>query len=385
MYRFTAPVPTDDNATVVITPHATDTAGNQAENTPATFRLVPRADARQPVARQRPRQRRHGDRRAGDQLHLPTVEADGCPVAARRPSDSIDLDQPERDQRGDAAPRSGAGHRERGEWRRADRPELPFQFIGAPILRMGHPLTGPVTRRNADRDRGQQLPKSRDQVLSLAGGAPSLCPYYMSPIRIEGVVRRRASRPGPCRSSRPTTRSAPGARCPIRSSTTATANDPPDGGVDPVSCAGGAVKLRTKLTLLALAVSALPVAIAGYSSLRIGQGALRGALEQNELTRRQAGRGLRVQPRRQHAVDAARGRPHPGPDALGAERAAVGAGAEPGAVARLSPERRLLRGRDVRRARRADWQAGVAGGSETLRVAEEPRADAPHRRRGRRA
>jgi signal transduction histidine kinase len=43
------------------------------------------------------------------------------------------------------------------------------------------------------------------------------------------------------------------------------------------------VKLLTKLTLLALGVSALPVAIAGYSSLRIGQGALRGALEQNEL------------------------------------------------------------------------------------------------------
>jgi signal transduction histidine kinase len=36
--------------------------------------------------------------------------------------------------------------------------------------------------------------------------------------------------------------------------------------------------------LLALAVSAIPVAIAGYSSLRIGQGALRGALEENELT-----------------------------------------------------------------------------------------------------
>ena len=44
-----------------------------------------------------------------------------------------------------------------------------------------------------------------------------------------------------------------------------------------------AVKLLTKLTLLALAVSALPVAIAGYFSLRIGQRALRGALEQNEL------------------------------------------------------------------------------------------------------
>ena len=44
------------------------------------------------------------------------------------------------------------------------------------------------------------------------------------------------------------------------------------------------MKLLTKLTLLALAVSALPVAIAGYFSLRIGQGALRGALEENELT-----------------------------------------------------------------------------------------------------
>ena len=44
------------------------------------------------------------------------------------------------------------------------------------------------------------------------------------------------------------------------------------------------MKLLTKLTLLALAISALPVAIAGYSSLRIGQNALRGALEENELT-----------------------------------------------------------------------------------------------------
>jgi signal transduction histidine kinase len=43
------------------------------------------------------------------------------------------------------------------------------------------------------------------------------------------------------------------------------------------------VKLSPKLTLLAVAVSALPVGIAGYSALYIGQGALRGALEENEL------------------------------------------------------------------------------------------------------
>src|SRR6185295_2083146 len=44
-----------------------------------------------------------------------------------------------------------------------------------------------------------------------------------------------------------------------------------------------AMRLRTKLTLLALAFTALPVGIAGYSSLRIGQNILRRSLEQNEL------------------------------------------------------------------------------------------------------
>jgi signal transduction histidine kinase len=44
------------------------------------------------------------------------------------------------------------------------------------------------------------------------------------------------------------------------------------------------LKLLSKLTLLALGLSALPLGIAGYSSLRIGQVALRGALEENELT-----------------------------------------------------------------------------------------------------
>ncbi len=44
------------------------------------------------------------------------------------------------------------------------------------------------------------------------------------------------------------------------------------------------MKLLSKLTLLAIGVSVLPLGIAGYSSLRIGQGALRSALEENELT-----------------------------------------------------------------------------------------------------
>ncbi len=39
------------------------------------------------------------------------------------------------------------------------------------------------------------------------------------------------------------------------------------------------MKLLSKLTLLAIGVSVLPLGIAGYSSLYIGQGALRNALE----------------------------------------------------------------------------------------------------------
>jgi signal transduction histidine kinase len=44
------------------------------------------------------------------------------------------------------------------------------------------------------------------------------------------------------------------------------------------------VKLKPKLTLLALGVSAVPLAIAAYSWLGIGQGELRNAIQENELT-----------------------------------------------------------------------------------------------------
>ncbi|HVX94062.1 MAG TPA: ATP-binding protein [Polyangia bacterium] len=44
------------------------------------------------------------------------------------------------------------------------------------------------------------------------------------------------------------------------------------------------MKFRLKLTLLALGVSALPLSIAGYRWLHIGQGALRSSIEENELT-----------------------------------------------------------------------------------------------------
>ncbi|HEY4183462.1 MAG TPA: hypothetical protein VGP07_00270, partial [Polyangia bacterium] len=42
-------------------------------------------------------------------------------------------------------------------------------------------------------------------------------------------------------------------------------------------------RLLAKLTLLALGVSLLPLLIVGYSSYRIGQGAVRAAVDESEL------------------------------------------------------------------------------------------------------
>ena len=145
------------------------------------------------------------------------------------------------------------------------------------------------------------------------------------------------------------------------------------------------MKLRTKLTLLALGVSALPVAIAGYSSLRIGQGALRGALEQNELTvaKQVAGYAsshidnmlsmLRVDARIFDLTRSAR-TSAPSAQALNQVLWLVYHQNDDFCAVAMFDEHGALIGKPA-----------YAGGPGPLRVAEEPRADAPHRRRGRRA
>jgi two-component system NtrC family sensor kinase len=86
------------------------------------------------------------------------------------------------------------------------------------------------------------------------------------------------------------------------------------------------VKLRLKLTLLALGISAVPVAIAGFWSLRIGQGALRGAIEDNEQTvarqvaehaASEIGNMLAILRTDAHIFDLTRAGPDAGPSAQG--------------------------------------------------------------------
>ena len=98
--------------------------------------------------------------------------------------------------------------------------------------------------------------------------------------------------------------------------------------------------------------------------------------------RRQAGGGLRREPHRQPAVDPAGRRQDLRSDPLLGERESVVGGAAEISAARLSPERRLLRRRHVRRARHADRPAGLSREPEPLRRLQGARGDAADRRRG---
>ena len=97
--------------------------------------------------------------------------------------------------------------------------------------------------------------------------------------------------------------------------------------------------------------------------------------------RRQAGGGLRGEPHRQPAVDPAGRRQDLRSDPLLGERESVVGGAAEISAARLSPERRLLRRRHVRRARHADRPAGLPREPEPLRRLQGARGDAADRRR----
>ena len=175
----------------------------------------------------------------------------------------------------------------------------------------GDPGERPAVRRNLDQDRRQPLPRSGDphHRRRQAAAVPRT-----STAPTESWARRRpAPTPGRSRSPPPTTIGGTDTldrRLHLRRA----AADPPDG--DPTNCDGTTVKLLTKLTLLALAVSALPVAIAGYfvAAHRTARAARRAGTERAEG--REAGRRLRVQPHREHPVDVARRRPHPRPHAL---------------------------------------------------------------------
>jgi hypothetical protein len=234
-YHFTAPVPTDDNATIVITPHAADTAGNEAETAAVTFRLVPRPTlvSLSPA---------NGPARGGTEIVVqgtdfiePGVEADGSlllldghPIQPTYFSPTeIRAVMPHHDPGpGIVSVSSGDAETEQ---------KLAFQFIGAPVLRLASPLKGPVTggTRIAITGNNLRYPETRISI----GGVELACQDYKGPLRIEGVIPAGLA-PGPVSIVATDKMLGATSTLPDPFVYEATASDSPDGGVDPASCAG---------------------------------------------------------------------------------------------------------------------------------------------------
>jgi hypothetical protein len=234
-YQLVAPDPTDDSATIVITPHATDTAGNQAEATAATYRLV----ARPTLASVSPGS---GPATGGTEIVVqgagfiePSVDADGSHLLVdgeRIPATSITPGEiravmPHHD--------PGTGLVSVANGQAETDVKLPFQFIGAPILRLAFPLNGPLSGGTRIEITGNNFRYPDTQIT--INDVDLACAIYMSPLRIEGVVPRGMA-PGPVWIVARDEALGTVSTLPDPFVYEPTADDSPDGGVDPSSCAG---------------------------------------------------------------------------------------------------------------------------------------------------
>jgi hypothetical protein len=193
-YEFDAPAPTDENAEVIVMARATDTAGNDADVPWATFRLAPRPTlvAVAPTV---------GPAAGGTEI---VVEGTDFiePIAPSRGSDLL-LD-------GQIIPstwqsatemRATLPHHDPGvailtvaNGSAVTEQMMYFEFIPAPILRAASPLSGPMTGGTPISITGNYFREGQTRIS--IGGAPLLCPHYVSPLRIDGYVPP-ASAPGP--------------------------------------------------------------------------------------------------------------------------------------------------------------------------------------------
>src|SRR3954471_14505120 len=144
-YQLVAPVPTEDSATVVITPHAADTSGNRAATTATTFRLVPRP----PLFGVSPAS---GPANGGTEIVVqgsdfiePALGSDGTHLLLDgRAIETISIAAGEIHA---VTPRHdpGMGIVSVANGDAKATVTAPFHFIAAPIVRLAFPLKGPVT------------------------------------------------------------------------------------------------------------------------------------------------------------------------------------------------------------------------------------------------
>jgi hypothetical protein len=233
--QLVAPVPPAGGALVVITPHALDTAGNRADTTAVTFRLVPRPTLVSVSPGSGPATGGTEIVVEGADFVEPGAESDGSRLLID--GQAIQIDSISASTIHAVMPRHdpGVGAVSVANGDGATEQALPFQFIPAPVVRLAFPLKGPLTggTRIAIAGNDFRYPETRISI----GGVELACATYLGPLRIEGVVPRGMA-PGPVWIA------ATDDTLHTRSTLSdpfvyeQTAGDSPDGGVDPATCAG---------------------------------------------------------------------------------------------------------------------------------------------------
>jgi hypothetical protein len=234
-HQFIAPDPSDENAAVVVNPHAKDTARNEAPAARASFRLVPRPTLSYVSPQTGPATGGTEIVVEGTGFVAPLDGSDGTRLLLDgrmiEPKEitptTIHAVMPQHDP-GPAVLTVANGD--------AESAPLTFQFVGAPIVRMASPLTGPVTGGTRISVVGNNFrnPETRIYI----GNLQLLCQKFVGQFRIEGIV--------------PPAQNGPGSVLivatddPLQATSVLdesfvyepVASDSPDGGVEPPACPG---------------------------------------------------------------------------------------------------------------------------------------------------
>jgi len=234
-HQFVAPDPTDENAAVGGDPHADDTAGNRATPARASFRLVPRPTLSYVSPQTGPATGGTEIVVQGTGFVAPLDWSDG----SRLLLDGRELNptgitptaiyavMPQHDP-GPAVLTVANGD--------AESAALTFQFVGAPIVRLASPLSGPVTGGTPISVAGNNFRNPQTQIY--IGNLKLLCQKFVSPLRIDGVVPPAQNGPGPVLIVATDDPLQATSVSPYPFVYEPVGTDSPDGGVDQPGCAG---------------------------------------------------------------------------------------------------------------------------------------------------
>ena len=228
---FVAPAPVDENDVIIITPYATDSVGHDAEMTPAMFKLAARPSLTSATPTVGPASGGTEITVSGSDFIEGTVLLFGDQAVQPTSITPTEIKAltPAHDP-GSATLKVSTGGA-------ACKQTMYFDFVAAPIVRLVKPPHGPVTGGTRISVAGNFFRGIKTTIQF--GTQPLLCPVFMGPNRIDGVVPPSATGPGAVAVKAYDEIGGSGAVPDEVTFTYDPEGDSPDGGTDPTNCAGG--------------------------------------------------------------------------------------------------------------------------------------------------